>query len=128
MEKDKKIYEATILGTVVSKSNSYRVGMKKGAGKYIPIMTKSYKLREYEMMFRKCLPSVFHKVVIEKRFRLEMDVYFTRNANDLDNTPKVVLDCLQHVGFITNDNLCFEIVLRKHLAPDAKINFKISEL
>tara|TARA_R110000803_G_scaffold208189_1_gene276708 strand:+ start:846 stop:1217 length:372 start_codon:yes stop_codon:yes gene_type:complete len=122
------IYEATIAGTVVSKSNSYRAGMKKGFGKYIPIIRKSKKLCEYEKMFKKCLPSVFKKVVIEKRFKLEMDVYFTRNANDLDNTPKVVLDCLQQVGFITNDNLCFEIVLRKHLAFDAKINFKISEL
>ena len=128
MENKKPIYEATIKGTVVSKSNSYRAGMKKGIGKYTPIIIKSYKLREYEMMFKKCLPSVFHRVVIEKRFKLEMDVYFVRNANDLDNTPKVVLDCLQKTGFIKNDNLCFEIVLRKHLAKDAKINFKISEL
>ena len=128
MKNQNPIYEATISGTVVSKSNSYRAGMKKGMGKYIPILKKSYKLREYEIMFKKSLPSVFHRVVIEKRFKLEMDVYFRRNANDLDNTPKVVLDCLQQIGFIKNDNLCFEIVLIKHLAHDAKINFKISEL
>lgn len=122
------IFEATIKGTVPSKSNQYRIGRKKTPKGFKPMLMKSYEVREYESMFRKAVPSYFHKNTIDKPFRMEIDVYFRNKRSDIDNAPKVVLDCLQYIGVIKNDNLCYDLRIRKHIAHDAKIVIKFEEI
>lgn len=50
---------------------------------------------------------------LNARFKLTIDVYFSSDRPDLDNSIKVVLDCLQTCGAIKNDRLCAEIHARK---------------
>lgn len=66
---------------------------------------------------------------ISKPFRLDLIVYFAAMKQDLDNSFKVILDCLQLCKAISNDNLCMEIVARKEIdSKNPRIIFKITEL
>lgn len=57
-----------------------------------------------------------------------MDVYFASDRPDLDNSAKVVLDCLQTAKAIKNDRLCSEIHARKLIDKDnPRIEFVIEE-
>ena len=50
-------------------------------------------------------------------------------AHDLDNSLKVVLDCLQYTKTIKNDNRCAKIVAEKFIDKDApRIEFCIVEI
>lgn len=63
---------------------------------------------------------------IDKRFMLDMDVYFASDRPDLDNALKVVEDCLQQCKAIKNDRLCAEIHARKFIDKEnPRIEFKI---
>ena len=46
-------------------------------------------------------------------FELHIDVFYPSERADLDNSLKVVLDCLQKVKAIHNDNKCVKIVAQK---------------
>ncbi len=65
---------------------------------------------------------------IDKRFKLTIDVYFSSDRPDLDNSCKVVLDCLQAIKVIKNDRLCAEIHARKLIDKEnPRIEFEIEE-
>lgn len=67
--------------------------------------------------------------LVDKRFRLDIDVYYSSDRPDLDNALKVVLDCLQSCKAIKNDRLCAEIHARKLIDKDRpRIEFEITEL
>tara|TARA_R110001592_G_scaffold44370_1_gene142839 strand:- start:881 stop:1105 length:225 start_codon:yes stop_codon:yes gene_type:complete len=67
--------------------------------------------------------------LIEGEFKIEVDVYYPNRRSDLDNSLKVVLDCLQKCGAIKNDNRCLEIIARKHLDKlNPRIEFDIIPL
>ena len=56
-------------------------------------------------------------------------VYFTSMSHDIDNSLKVVLDCLQSGGAIKNDNRCTHIVARKFIdKTNPRIEFRLIEL
>jgi hypothetical protein len=58
-----------------------------------------------------------------------MDVYYLNQRSDLDNSAKVVLDCLQKVKAIKNDNKCVKLVLRKFLDKEKpRIEFVIKKV
>ena len=64
--------------------------------------------------------------LIETEFKFIIDVYYDSRRPDLDNSLKVVLDCLQKAGAIKNDNKCIEIVAKKHLDKDnPRVKFSI---
>ena len=49
------------------------------------------------------------------RFRLFVRVWHSSLRFDLDNSLKTLLDCLQMVGAITDDKLCFQIEAEKRI-------------
>ena len=111
-----------IYGNPPSKSNSYRI-----------IKTSFYRLgktpalKKYEESF--FMQCAIRDKLVDKRFRLDIDVYYSSDRPDLDNALKVVLDCLQSCKAIKNDRLCAEIHARKLIDKDRpRIEFEITEL
>lgn len=112
-----------IQGTCPSKSNSYRIVTigKKGEGHSSLAKTKA--LIDYEKHFYlQC--NLYRNKNISGLFEFHMDVYYPSNRSDLDNSCKVVLDCLQKVGAIKNDNNCVAIHLNKYKdAANPRVEF-----
>jgi Holliday junction resolvase RusA-like endonuclease len=99
-----------IHGTCPSKSNCYRIINIKG----ISSLGKTSALTKYEKDFYiQC--NLYRDANIDGYFEIYMDVYYPNQRSDLDNSMKVVLDCLAKVKAIKNDNKCTKIVLRKFL-------------
>ena len=91
-------------------------------------MKKSDALVKYEQVFYMQM-GVYRNLHIDGLFELHMDVYFTSMSHDLDNSLKVVLDCLQSGGAIKNDNRCTHIVARKFIdKTNPRIEFRLIEL
>ena len=66
---------------------------------------------------------------ISTPFRLIVYVYYPDYTHDLDNSLKGLLDNLQYCGAISNDNLCVEIVARRHYDRyKPRVQFCIEEL
>ena len=116
-----KIQEITIMGNCPSKSNCYKVirlGNRCGLG-------KQKKLEQYEQSFKTQMLNYKYDL-IDTEFKFIIDVYYDSRRPDLDNSLKVVLDCLQKVGAIKNDNKCIEIVAKKHLDKEnPRVKFSI---
>lgn len=115
--------ECIIYGSVISKSNTYRIITIKGHG----ALGKTPALKKYEESF--FMQCAIRDKLVDKRFRLDIDVYYSSDRPDLDNALKVVLDCLQSCKAIKNDRLCAEIHARKLIDKDRpRIEFEITEL
>jgi Holliday junction resolvase RusA-like endonuclease len=116
-----KVIEGIILGNTPSKSNCYqviRLGNRCSLAKTAAI--KKYEDSFY-MQVGKC-----RDAMISDFFEFEIDVYYPSNRSDLDNSLKVVLDCLQKAKVIKNDNKCTKIIARKFLDKNnPRIEFKI---
>ena len=113
-----------ITGNTPSKSNSYKVirlGNRCGLG-------KQKKLYDYEKSFLSQMQQYNYKL-IEGNFKFIIDVFYDSRRPDLDNSLKVVLDCLQKAKAIKNDNKAMEINAYKHLDKEKpRIEFSIVEL
>lgn len=96
-----------IYGQPPSKSNAYRIITIRGHGS----LAKTAATKKYEESF--FMQCGLRNANIDKRFKLDMDVYFSSDRPDLDNSAKVVLDMLQSCKVIKNDRLCAEIHARK---------------
>ncbi len=103
-----------ILGTCPSKSNCYRIVTLGKKGEQYSSLAKTKNLIQYEASFYlQC--NLYRNANIEGQFEFHMDVFYPSNRADLDNSCKVVLDCLQSkVKAIKNDNNCVKIVLNKY--------------
>ena len=114
----------TIYGNVPSKSNSYRIVKFNNRAS----LAKTAALRKFEDSFYiQC--NQYRNVGIQGYFEFSMDVYYPSQRSDLDNSLKVVLDCLQRIKAIKNDNKCVMITLRKFLDKDKpRIEFSIKEV
>ena len=118
------IQNIVIIGNTPSKSNSYKVirmGGRCGLG-------KQKKLYDYEKSFLSQISA--HKYdMIESEFKFVIDVYYPSRRSDLDNSLKVVLDCLQKCNAIKNDNKCMEIQAKKFLDKlNPRIEFSVIPL
>jgi Holliday junction resolvase RusA-like endonuclease len=114
----------TIIGQPPSKSNSYRIG--KTAGKSVLVKTDA--TRRYEQAFYMQV-GPYRNMGIEGFFELYVRVYFSTMSHDLDNSLKVILDCLQYSKTIKNDNKCVKIVAEKFIDKNKpRIEFKIEEV
>ena len=109
-----------ISGNTPSKSNCYRFGNK--------VMFKTQALKKYEESFIwQC--STYRNLNIDVPFEFYIDVYYPSKRSDLDNSLKVILDCLQRVKAIKNDNNCCKIVANKFIDKEnPRIEFYIKEL
>lgn len=114
-------YSSTILGNPPSKSNSYKIITINGHGS----LAKTQPLKKYEEAFFWQVGEIRGKM-IEVPFEFYIDVYFPSNRSDLDNSLKIILDCLQKSKVIKNDNLCSLIFARKFIDKNnPRIEFKI---
>lgn len=114
-----------IHGQIIAKANHYQaVPGKFGAKRII----KDEKIRAYEKSFmQQCM--VYRNKGISSRFRLFVRVFHSSVRFDLDNSLKTLLDCLQMVGAITDDKLCFQIEAEKKIDRyHPRIEFAILEV
>lgn len=114
-----------IHGQIIAKANHYQAVPGKNGTKRI---IKDEVIRAYERSFmEQC--RVYRNKRISSRFRLFVRVYHSSVRFDLDNSLKILLDCLQMVGAITNDKLCFQIEAEKHINKyHPRIEFAILEV
>ena len=100
----------TITGNVPSKSNSYMVVTINGHAS----LSKTPALTAYECKFYiQC--NKYRNAGIAGYFELYLKVFYPSERSDLDNSLKIILDCLQKVNAIRNDNKCVKIVAEKYL-------------
>lgn len=118
-----------IAGKVPSKSNCYRIATGRG-GRHT--LVKQADLTGYEQQFwwqcpRRGKPGA---PLISTAFRLEVDVYYHKHHCDLDNAFKIILDALQKPCYVvSDDDLCMEIVARKHIdRANPRIEFIIETI
>lgn len=117
------IGKITVHGQIPSKSNCYRVVTIHGHGS----LAKTPALSKYEESFIMQCP--LRKADIDYRFKLTVDVFNQSDRNDLDNSFKVLLDCLQSCRAIRNDRLCAEIHARKFIDKEnPRVEFTIERL
>ena len=113
-----------IYGHPPSKANSYKIrGNSLG---------KAQKVVEYEEAFRLQINAIrstglLPKETIEGEFYLELDVYYKDNRSDLDNSAKVILDCLQANSVIRNDRNLTRLVMTKKVDKEhPRIEFTLT--
>jgi len=114
-----EVHQTTIKGTVPSKSNCYRI-IRLGSR---CSLAKGKDLKAYEASF-----AMQYKAseMIDCEFGINLTVYYPSRRADLDNSLKVILDCLQKAGAIKNDNKCVEIVAHRKLDKDnPRIEFNL---
>ena len=114
----------TILGQAPSKSNSYKIIKMAGHGS----LAKTPGLKAYENSFYMQVGK-YRNMMIEGFFELHLRVYFSTMSHDLDNSLKIILDCLQAAKTIKNDNRCVKIVADKFLDKlNPRIEFRLVEI
>ena len=113
-----------ILGKCPSKSNCYKV-VKLGQH---ASLAKTKALTDYEKSFYlQC--NQYRNKNITGLFELHLQVYYDSNRADLDNSLKIILDCLQKVNAIKNDNNCIKIVAEKFIDKQKpRIEFYIKKV
>lgn len=100
-----------IHGQIIAKANHYQAVPGKNGEKRI---IKDKKIRAYERNFmEQC--TKYRNRHISSRFRLFVRVWHSSVCFDLDNSLKILLDCLQMVGAIADDKLCFQIEAGKRI-------------
>lgn len=116
---------ATIPGQVPAKSNCYKIIESEGHGS----LAKQDALKRYETAFYWQLPATYRNLMIDGPFEIHLRVYFTSRRNDLDNSLKCILDCLQYTKTIRNDNQCARIVADKFIDKEnPRIEFRLVEV
>ena len=114
-------FSSKILGNTPSKSNCYRI-IK--LGKHASL-AKTPLLKKYEESFFWQVGALRDKM-ISVPFEFHVDVFYPSKRSDLDNSFKVVLDCLQKCKVIKNDNNCSLIHARKFIDKEnPRIEFTI---
>lgn len=118
------IYEKQIIySDPPSKSNTYKIVTLYGHGS----LAKTKALKEYEQKFY--LQCSLRNKNIKGFFKMTLDVYFSSNRKDLDNSMKVLFDCLQGCKAIQNDRQCVEIHARKLIDKNnPRVEFVIEEV
>lgn len=116
--------QQVILGTPPSKSNCYKIITLAGHGS----LAKTSALKKYENDFYiQC--SKYRNKNIEGYFEFHVDVFYPNQRSDLDNSLKVLLDCLQKVKAFPNDNKCVKIVARKFLDKNnPRVEFSLEQI
>ena len=115
----------TIHGQIIAKANHYQAVPGRNGEKRI---IKDEKIRAYERNFmEQC--RIYRNKGISSRFRLFVRVWHSSVRFDLDNSLKTLLDCLQMVGAITDDKLCFQIEAEKKIDKyHPRIEFALLEV
>lgn len=119
---EKRYPKQIIYGDVPSKSNCYKIIKTAGFHR----LGKTSAIKAYEQKF--FLQCSLRNANISKRFKIELDCFNSSDRKDLDNSFKILLDCLQQCKAIKNDRLCVEINARKFVDKDKpRVEFSITE-
>lgn len=103
-------WKMAIQGNVPSKSNCYKIIRINGNSD----LCKQPRLKQYEKDFFIQCP--YRGLHYNGYFKIDMKVFYPSQRSDLDNSLKIVLDCLQKPCYmLENDNKCVEIHVTKHL-------------
>jgi hypothetical protein len=78
------------------------------------LLAKTKALRDYENRFF-MQSGQYRDLGIDKYFEFHCKVYYPSMRSDLDNSLKILLDCLQKCKAIKNDNLCVKVVAEKFI-------------
>lgn len=119
----------TIYGTVPSKSNCYQIiTFKHKDGRSHASLAKTKQLKQYEKdFFIQC--NLYRNANIEGYFQFDADVYYPNQRSDLDNSAKVLLDCLQSIGAFPNDNKLVCLRMNKFLDKlNPRVEFTINPI
>ncbi|MCL1933269.1 MAG: RusA family crossover junction endodeoxyribonuclease [Candidatus Azobacteroides sp.] len=113
-----------ISGQVPSKSNSYKIITLNNHGS----LAKTSALKDYERSFYlQC--NQYRNKRIKGLFEFHLSVYNSSQRPDLDNSFKIILDCLQICKVITNDRNCIKITAEKFVDKmNPRIEFVITEI
>ena len=98
-----------VYGSVPSKSNSYKLGVKNGK----PIMFKSKMLTQYEKNFYLQTPATARDKMLSGLLAVYLNGYYTSNRLDLDNSAKILLDCMEAAKIFKNDNQVTSLFMNK---------------
>lgn len=114
----------TIIGHIPAKSNSYEIIWISGH----PTLGKKKSVSGYENSFYVQV-GAYRNMMISGIFELYARVYFPTMSNDLDNSMKTLLDCLQYTKTIKNDNKCIKIVAEKFIDKNnPRVEFRLVEI
>lgn len=121
-------HEQVIYSQPPSKANQYKIITVVTNGKKHGSLSKTDAMHKYEHDFYlQC--GAYRNKNISGFFELYVDVYFHSNQPDLDNSLKVILDCLQGCKAIKNDRNCVKIVANKFVDRNTpRIEFTIVEV
>lgn len=109
-----------IRGQIPSKSNSYKIVNLNGHAK----LAKQKVLTEYEKNFYIQCPE--RGRMVKGYFKLVAKIYFSSNRPDLDNSLKILLDCLQLTKTIKNDRNCTHIDVQKFIdKKEPRIEYEV---
>mgnify|MGYP000305379263 FL=1 len=109
-----------ITGNVPSKSNCYKIVAFGGHAS----LAKTTAMKAYENSFY--IQCKSRNTMIDGYFELHLQVFYPTQKSDLDNSLKVILDCLQKTKTIVNDNKCVKIIAEKYLdKTNPRIEFEI---
>ena len=112
----------TVYGTTPSKANCYRIIYVKGHHQ----LGKTTALKKFEESFYIQCAGEYRNANISDYFEFHVRVYYPSKRSDIDNSLKVLLDCLQHTKTIKNDNLCVKVVAEKFVDKvNPRVEFKI---
>ena len=113
-----------IVGKCPSKSNSYKIITINGHAS----LAKKTALKQYERSFHlQC--NKYRNRMISVPFGLYIAVYYEDNRPDLDNSLKIVLDCLQACKAIKNDRQCVKIFAERFVdKKNPRIEIELTEL
>lgn len=120
-----QIQSEVVYGQIVAKANHYKaVPGKDGTRRII----KDNVIRRYEASFREqCV--IYRNKGINCKFILYVRVYHSSERYDIDNSLKTLLDCLEDVGAITNDKLCYKVIAEKTIdRNNPRIQFAIAPI
>lgn len=114
----------TIYGQIPSKSNSYKIVLFNGHAS----LAKQAHLKDYEKSFYlQC--NHYRNKMIKGLFEVEINIYNRSQRPDLDNSLKILLDCLQGCNAIANDRNCVKITAQKFVDKiNPRIEFKLTEV
>lgn len=121
---EEKVYPKQIIyADIPSKSNCYKIIQTAGFHR----LGKTKAVKDYEAKF--FLQCTLRNAKISGNFRIDVDCFNSSNRKDLDNSFKLLLDCLQQCGAIKNDRQCVEIHARKFVDKiHPRVEFVITEL
>lgn len=116
-----------IRGQIPSKSNCYKIVTHTDprTKKVHSSLAKQDVLKKYEQNFYIQCPE--RGRMVEGYFKLKAKVYYNSNRPDLDNSLKILLDCLQMTKTIKNDRQCVCIEVEKFIdKKEPRVEYEVT--